>query len=66
MRSQSDNIETIIKDKTDKLIEELFQSLYSINQIRLETYMKGRDFVFHCVHLLHYKCHKINLNQDGS
>ena len=28
--------------------------------------MKGSEFVFDCVDLLHYKYHKINLNHDGS
>ena len=28
--------------------------------------MKGSDFLFDYVHLLHYKCYKINLNLSGS
>ena len=28
--------------------------------------MKGSDFVFACVHLLYYKCHKRNPNRGGS
>ena len=28
--------------------------------------MKGSEFVFHYVHLLHCKCHKIDLNCGGS
>ena len=28
--------------------------------------MKGSDFVFDCVNLLHFKCHNINLNRAGS
>ena len=28
--------------------------------------MKGSEFVFDYVHLLSYKCHKINLNRGGS
>ena len=28
--------------------------------------MKGSKFVFDYVHLLYYKCHKINPNHDGS
>ena len=28
--------------------------------------MKGSDFVFDCVDLLYYKCHKINPNHVGS
>ena len=28
--------------------------------------MKGSEFVFNYVHLLCYKCHKINLNRGGT
>ena len=28
--------------------------------------MKGSDFVFYYVHLLYYKCQRINLNCGGS
>ena len=35
-------------------------------QIRLKTSMKGSDFIFDCVHLLYYKCHKINFKRSGS
>ena len=28
--------------------------------------MKGRGFVFDYVHLLYYKCHKVNLNRGRS
>ena len=28
--------------------------------------MKGSEFVFDYIHLLYYKCHKINPNRTGS
>ena len=28
--------------------------------------MRSSNFAFDCVHLLHYKCHKINPNCSGS
>ena len=28
--------------------------------------MRGTDFVFDYVHLLYYKCHKINFSRGGS
>ena len=28
--------------------------------------MTGRDFILDCVHLLYYKCQKINPNRGGS
>ena len=47
-------------DNPDKIIEELFDSLLSRYQIYLEIRMRASDFIFDCVNLLHYKCHKIN------
>ena len=62
MHSKSDNIEIAVNDNADEVIQELFQLLLSRYQIVLETLMKGADFVFDCVHLLYYKCHKIDLS----
>ena len=28
--------------------------------------MRGSDLIFDYVHLLYYRCHKINFEQDGS
>ena len=64
MHSKSHNIENIINEKVDEVIEELLlQSLLSRYQIGLETSMRGSGFTFDCVHLLYYKCHKINFKQ---
>ena len=63
MHSRSDNIELMIKDKEDKVMEKL-QSLLSRYQIGLETLMKDSDFIFDCVNLLQYKCHRINFKCD--
>ena len=60
MHSKSDKIEIMINDRADEVIEELFQSLFSSSQIGLQTSMRGSDFVFDCVHLFYYKCHKTN------
>ena len=45
-------------DKADDVIKELFESLLSRYQIGLKTSMNGSDFIFDCVNLLYYKCHK--------
>ena len=66
MHSTSDNIETMINLKADEVIEELFQSLLSRHQIGLEASVNSSYFVFDFVHLLHCKCHKINLSCSGS
>ena len=58
-------IEIMMNDETGEVITELFDSLKNRYQNNLES-MKGSEFVFDCVHLLYYKCHKINLNPGGS
>ena len=64
--SKSDNREIMINDKENEGIEELVKSLRNIYQNHLEKSMKGREFVFYCVHLLYYKCYRINPNRGGS
>ena len=61
MYSKSDQIEIMINDKTDEIIKELFKSLRNGYENISES-MKGSEFVFNYVHLLHYKSH--NINQD--
>ena len=65
MHPKSDNIEIMMNDKADEIIEELLDSLKNRYQNILES-MKGSEFAFAYVHLLHYKCHKINPNRGGT
>ena len=65
MHSKSDNIEIMINDKAGEVIKELFDSLKNSYQNNLES-MKRSEFVFDYVHLMYYKCHKINPNRGGS
>ena len=53
MLSKSDNTEIMNNNKTDEVIEKRFQSLLPKYQIRLETSMRGSDFIFGCAHLLY-------------
>ena len=53
MHSKSDNAEIMIFNKADEAIEELFESLLNGYQIGLETSMKGSDFIFDSINLLH-------------
>ena len=55
----------MINDEADEVVKELFDLLKYRYQNKLES-MKGSKFVFHYVHLLYYKCHKINPNRVGS
>ena len=65
MHSKSDKIETTINDEADEVIKELFHSLKNRYQNNFES-MKDSEFVFHYLHLLYYKCHKINLHRGES
>ena len=55
----------MINNDANEVIEEIFQLILSRYQIRLETSIRSCDFIFDCVHLLYYKCDKINLNLLG-
>ena len=66
MNTKSDNIETVMGNKTDEIIEELFESLLQIYQEGLEESITGSEFDFDSVNLLYYKLHKISLNRDKS
>ena len=54
-----------VNDKAEEIVKELFDLLENRHQNNLES-MKGSEFVFNCVHLMYYKCHKINPNRGGS
>ena len=60
MHSKSDNIEIVIYNKGDKVIQELFESFLFRYQTDLEELIKDSDFIFDCINLLYYKCHKID------
>ena len=60
MHSKSYNIEFMIYDNADEVVEELFQSLFSRDQTRLETSKRDSGLSFYCVNLLYYKNYKID------
>ena len=55
----------MINDEADEVTGELFKSSKNKYQNNLES-MKGSEFVFDYVHLLYYKCYKINPNHGGT
>ena len=59
MHSKSGNIEIRIYDKAYEVIEQLFDCVLYRYQTALEELSKCSDFIFDCVKLLHYRCHKI-------
>ena len=66
MHTNSNNVETMMGNETDEIIKELFESLLQRYQEGLEEKIKGSEFVFDSVDLLHYNLHKISLNRGGS
>ena len=66
MHTKSDNIEIMIGSDTNEVIEDLFKSLLQRYQENLEEKMRGSEFNFDAVNLLHYDLNKINLNRGGS
>ena len=62
MHSKSDNIKIMMNDEANEVIKELFKSLQSRYQNNLEKLMNSSEFLLDYVHLLYYKCHKINPN----
>ena len=64
IQTKSDNIEIVINDEVNEVIKGIFDSLKNSFQNNLEL-IKGSEFIFDYVHLLHYKCHKINPNRSG-
>ena len=55
----------MINDEADEVMKQLFDSLNNRYHINMGQ-MKGSVFVFNCVHLLYYKCQKINPNCERS
>ena len=62
VHTKSDNIKVLINDE---VIKELFDSLKIRYQNNLET-MRSSQFIFDYVHLLYYKCSRINPDCEGS
>ena len=56
----------MINGKADEVSETILESHLTRYQIGFETLMAGISFIFDCVHLLHYKCDKINVKLGGS
>ena len=65
MHSKSDNIKIMISDETHEVIKKRFDSLKNRYQNNLKS-MRGSEFVYDYIQLLHYKCHEIYLNPGGS
>ena len=63
MHSKNDNIEIMVSDEAYEVIEAVFDSFKNRYQNNLQS-MRGSEFLFDCVHLLYYKCHKIKRGES--
>ena len=66
IHTKSNNIEIMIDSDTDEIIGDLFKFLLQRYQENLEGKMRGSEFVFDGVDVLHYNLKKISLNRGGS
>ena len=65
LHTKSNNIEIMIGSDTNEVIENLFRSLLQRYQENLEEKMRGSEFIFDGINLLHYDLNKISLNRGG-
>ena len=66
INAKSDNIEIFMGNETNEIIEEPLESVLQRYQEGLEESMKGTEFIFNGVDLLHYNLSKISFNRSGS
>ena len=66
MHSRSNNIKFASRIDANEVADEHFESLRSRYQGKLETSMRGNEFIFDSVELMYYKCHKVNFKRGGS
>ena len=66
MHSNSISMKYTSYNDANEVVYELFMSLRSKYQENLEKSMKGSDFIFDLVQLLHYKCHTVNFKRVDS
>ena len=58
IHTKSNNIEIMTGNEPDEIIEESFESFLQKYQQGWEEKMRGSEFVFDSVDLLHYNLHK--------
>ena len=63
MYSTSNNIKFTTYNDVNEVVNELVASLRARYQDNLEALMRGSDFIFDSVQLMHQKCHKVNFKR---
>ena len=59
MCAKSNNVDIMMGNETDEIIDELLESLLQNYQEGLEEKIRGSEFVFDSIDLLHYNLYKI-------
>ena len=65
VRTRSNNVEIMTGSETDKIIEDLFESVLQKCQEGLEESMRGSEFVYDSVDVLYYNLNKVSLSRRG-
>ena len=66
MRVKSNQVEIMMCSETNEIIDELFKSILRRYQEGLEESMRGSEFVFDSIDVLHYDLNKISFSRGGS
>ena len=66
MHTKSNNVEIMIGSKTNKIIEDLFESFLQKHQEVLEESTRGSEFAYDSVDALYYNLNKVSLSRGGS
>ena len=66
MHTKSNNVEIMIGSDTNEIIKDLFESFFEKYQEGLEESMRGSEFVYDSVDVLHYNRNKVSLSRGGS
>ena len=66
MYTKSNNAEIMMASKTDKIIEDLFESFLQKYEEGLEESVRGSEFAYDRVDALYYNLNKVSLTRGGS
>ena len=66
MHAKSNNVEIMMGNEVNEIIKELCKSFLQRYQEELEESMRGSEFIFDAVGVLHYNLNKISFSRGGS
>ena len=66
MHRKSNNVEMMIGSKTDKIMEDLFETFFAKISRKLRRINERNEFVYDSVDILYYNLNKVSLSRGGS